>query len=62
MRVAVAVVVLVLGLPALAAADGLRAVHIREVGNCEPCAAADGHHDPGPYGARDACGVLRLVD
>jgi Cu-Zn family superoxide dismutase len=25
-------------------------VHIHEVGNCEPCAAAGGHHDPGPYG------------
>jgi Cu-Zn family superoxide dismutase len=30
--------------------DGKRAVHIHEVGSCEPCAAAGGHHDPGPFG------------
>jgi Cu-Zn family superoxide dismutase len=30
--------------------DGKHAVHIHEVGSCEPCAAAGGHHDPGPYG------------
>ncbi len=30
--------------------DGRHAVHIHEVGSCEPCAAAGGHHDPGPYG------------
>lgn len=30
--------------------DGKRAVHIHEVGACEPCAAAGGHHDPGPFG------------
>ena len=30
--------------------DGKRAVHIHEVGTCEPCAAAGGHHDPGPFG------------
>ncbi len=30
--------------------DGKRAVHIHEVGSCEPCAAAGGHHDPGPSG------------
>jgi Cu-Zn family superoxide dismutase len=28
--------------------DGKHAVHIHEVGACEPCAAAGGHHDPGP--------------
>ena len=31
-------------------ADGQHAVHIHEVGQCEPCAAAGGHHDPGPFG------------
>lgn len=31
-------------------ADGKHAVHIHEVGACEPCAAAGGHHDPGPFG------------
>ena len=31
-------------------ADGKHAVHIHEVGQCEPCAAAGGHHDPGPAG------------
>jgi Cu-Zn family superoxide dismutase len=30
--------------------DGKHAVHIHEVGKCEPCAAAGGHHDPGPFG------------
>ena len=30
--------------------DGKHAVHIHEVGSCEPCAAAGGHHDPGPAG------------
>jgi superoxide dismutase, Cu-Zn family len=30
--------------------DGKHAVHIHEVGACEPCAAAGGHHDPGPAG------------
>jgi Cu-Zn family superoxide dismutase len=30
--------------------DGKHAVHIHAVGSCEPCAAAGGHHDPGPYG------------
>jgi Cu-Zn family superoxide dismutase len=30
--------------------DGLHAVHIHETGACEPCAAAKGHHDPGPFG------------
>jgi superoxide dismutase, Cu-Zn family len=30
--------------------DGKHAVHIHEVGLCEPCAAAGGHHDPGPAG------------
>ena len=30
--------------------DGKHAVHIHEVGICEPCAAAKGHHDPGPFG------------
>ena len=30
--------------------DGKHAVHIHEIGACEPCAAAKGHHDPGPFG------------
>ena len=30
--------------------DGKHAVHIHEVGQCEPCATAGGHHDPGPSG------------
>lgn len=30
--------------------DGDHAVHIHEVGACEPCGAAKGHHDPGPFG------------
>jgi Cu-Zn family superoxide dismutase len=30
--------------------DGKHAVHIHEVGKCEPCSAAGGHHDPGPFG------------
>jgi Cu-Zn family superoxide dismutase len=30
--------------------DGKHAVHIHEVGSCEPCASAQGHHDPGPFG------------
>lgn len=30
--------------------DGKHAVHIHESGTCEPCAAAGGHHDPGPFG------------
>lgn len=30
--------------------DGKHAVHFHEVGSCEPCAAAGGHHDPGPFG------------
>jgi Cu-Zn family superoxide dismutase len=30
--------------------DGKHAVHIHEGGTCEPCAAAGGHHDPGPFG------------
>lgn len=30
--------------------DGKHAVHIHEVAACEPCGAAGGHHDPGPYG------------
>ncbi len=30
--------------------DGKHAVHVHEVGQCEPCAAAGGHHDPGPAG------------
>jgi Cu-Zn family superoxide dismutase len=30
--------------------DGKHAVHIHEKGACEPCGAAGGHHDPGPFG------------
>lgn len=30
--------------------DGKHAIHIHETANCTPCAAAGGHHDPGPYG------------
>ncbi len=30
--------------------DGKHAVHIHEMANCQPCAAAKGHHDPGPFG------------
>ncbi len=30
--------------------DGKHAVHVHEVGACEPCSAAGGHHDPGPAG------------
>jgi superoxide dismutase, Cu-Zn family len=37
------VTLVVTGLP-----DGKHAVHIHETGNCTPCAAANGHFDPGP--------------
>ncbi|MFZ0257024.1 MAG: superoxide dismutase family protein [Gammaproteobacteria bacterium] len=30
--------------------DGKHAVHIHETGTCEPCSAAKGHYDPGPFG------------
>ena len=30
--------------------DGSHAVHVHETGACEPCGAAGGHHDPGPFG------------
>jgi superoxide dismutase, Cu-Zn family len=30
--------------------DGKHAVHIHETAACEPCSAANGHHDPGPFG------------
>jgi len=30
--------------------DGKHAVHIHETAACEPCGAARGHHDPGPFG------------
>lgn len=30
--------------------DGRHAVHIHETAACEPCGAAKGHHDPGPFG------------
>jgi Cu-Zn family superoxide dismutase len=30
--------------------DGRHAVHIHETAACEPCSAAGGHHDPGPFG------------
>jgi len=30
--------------------DGKHAVHIHETAACDPCAAAGGHHDPGPFG------------
>jgi Cu-Zn family superoxide dismutase len=31
--------------------DGKHAVHVHETAACEPCSAAGGHHDPGPFGA-----------
>jgi Cu-Zn family superoxide dismutase len=31
--------------------DGSHAVHVHEAAACEPCSAAGGHHDPGPFGA-----------
>ena len=30
--------------------DGVHAVHIHETAACQPCGAAKGHHDPGPFG------------
>ena len=30
--------------------DGQHAVHVHETAVCEPCSAAGGHHDPGPFG------------
>ena len=30
--------------------DGKHAVHIHETAACEPCGAAQGHFDPGPFG------------
>lgn len=30
--------------------DGKHAVHVHETAACEPCGAAGGHHDPGPFG------------
>jgi Cu-Zn family superoxide dismutase len=30
--------------------DGKHAVHIHETAACKPCSAANGHHDPGPFG------------
>lgn len=30
--------------------DGKHAVHVHETGHCDPCSAAGGHHDPGPFG------------
>ncbi|MBT8461552.1 MAG: superoxide dismutase family protein [Gemmatimonadetes bacterium] len=30
--------------------DGLHAVHVHETAACDPCSAAGGHHDPGPFG------------
>ena len=30
--------------------DGKHAVHIHESAACQPCGAAKGHHDPGPFG------------
>lgn len=30
--------------------DGKHAVHVHETGSCDPCGAAKGHHDPGPFG------------
>ena len=39
------VTIVVTGLP-----DGKHAVHIHQTGACTPCAAANGHFDPGPAG------------
>lgn len=41
----VSVSIHVKGLP-----PGKHAVHIHETGTCEPCGAAGGHFDPGPFG------------
>jgi Cu-Zn family superoxide dismutase len=30
--------------------NGKHAVHIHETASCQPCGAAKGHHDPGPFG------------
>lgn len=30
--------------------DGKHAAHVHAVGQCTPCDAAAGHHDPGPFG------------
>ncbi len=30
--------------------DGKHAVHVHETAQCDPCSAAGGHHDPGPFG------------
>ena len=30
--------------------DGKHGVHIHQTANCQPCAAAGGHFDPGPSG------------
>lgn len=30
--------------------DGTHAWHIHETAACQPCSAAKGHHDPGPFG------------
>jgi Cu-Zn family superoxide dismutase len=30
--------------------DGKHAVHIHQTDACQPCSAAKGHHDPGPFG------------
>ena len=44
--------------------DGKHAVHIHESAACEPCGAAKGHHDPGPFGQTrpDSAGDLVPAD
>lgn len=45
--------------------DGKHAVHIHESATCEPCSAAKGHHDPGPFGVTrpdSAGGIVPATD
>ncbi|NOR41455.1 MAG: hypothetical protein GQ537_09615, partial [Gammaproteobacteria bacterium] len=41
--------------------DGRHAVHIHETAACEPCGAAKGHHDPGPFGQTRPDSAVDLV-
>ncbi len=53
---AVTIHLMVEGLP-----DGKHAVHIHETAACEPCGAAKGHHDPGPFGQTRPDSAVDLV-